>query len=174
MPERADNDNEQTWPPRFAPAFIGWSAVVLLGLFLLIAGWFRAVYDAAGLFDGATAERHAAAFALLVIGLLLLLGGVLFSLIEAKSPPPSSVPTATTTITTSAAVTTTETTAINVGDALSGVVGAIAGHKRSTVLFSLGIFLCTLAAAGSGLVDVSLGDPQDPTQPTTTTTSDGD
>ncbi len=142
-------DPERGWPPRFDNATIGWAAVALLILFLAVAGWFRSVFHSADLLDaGDEAAEHAAAYVLFVLGLLSILAGILFALIEQRRPPAAApspqIPAA--------------RGAQDVVGAVGKVVETFKDKKVSTILFSIGLVLIGLAAAGSGLVDVSIGE----------------
>lgn len=175
-------DPEKTWPSRFGAAFIGFAALALTIVFAGISVLLRMVFDSAHLFTGTDAAPvtsneatvRVLAFALLVIVLLLLHVGALFALIEAKTPP---MPVAIRIVPDGQIEALTEgfsATAlpfVNVGGQLEKITGAIAGKRNSTTLFSLGFVLVLLAAAGSGLVNISVGTDDGTGTPGATTTS---
>lgn len=146
-PPQPPPDPERGWPPRFDSTTIAWAAVALLVLFLAVAGWFRSVFSDADLFDaGEDAAEHVAAYVLFVLGLLSILAGILFALVEQRRPPAPApaVPAA--------------RGGPDVVGAVGKVVETFKDTKVSTILFSIGLVLIGLGAAGAGLVDISVGE----------------
>ena len=148
-PPSPQPDPESGWPPRFDNSTIGWAAAALLVLFLALAAWFRSVFSDADLLDaGDEAAEHAAAYVLFVLGLLSMLAGILFALVEQRRPPAPAP----------AAQLPSARGGPDVVGAVGKVVESFKDKKVSTILFSIGLVLIGLAAAGSGLVDVSIGE----------------
>jgi hypothetical protein len=136
-------DPEAKWPPRFDGVAIAWFGVVLLLLFGTVAAWFRDVFDTAELFaKGSDASQHVAAYILFILGLFCLYAGVWFALIEARVPPSCGA----------------VVTAEDLTSKLGTVVEKLRGNKVSTILFSIGFALLAAAAAGSGIIDITVGD----------------
>ena len=138
-------DPERGWPPRFTNEFVGWTALLLVLVFVSVAGWFRSVFDGAGLLDsGDDAAENVAAYVLFIVGLLSILAGILFALIEARKPPPPSEGL------------------VGLGADPVNMVGKVIEFfhekKASTVLFSIGVVLLFLAAAGTGLIEINVGE----------------
>lgn len=161
-----EGDSEAGWPPRFDSSFIGWSAVVLLAVFLSVSGWFRTVWEAGGLFAGPQAPKHTLAYVLVIVGLLCILAALLFALIEAKTPPSSAAPPDEDKI----RELDRQVTPI---DMVASMAEALSTAKRSTALLSVGFVLLLLAATGTGMISLSIGDttPAAPSPTATPTTT---
>lgn len=142
---RQQPDPESGWPPRFSNDAISWIAIVLLVVFVSVAGWFRSVFDGADLLKaGEDAAENVSAYVLFIIGLLSILAGILFGFIEARKPPPA------------------EDGVRPLSSDPVGMVGKVIesfqGKKLSTILLSIGVVLLFLAAAGTGLIEINVGD----------------
>lgn len=149
-------DPEAGWPPRFNDGFIAASAILLLIVFSGIAALVRQVFDDAGLLEaGDDAAQHVAAYVLFVVGVLALLAALLFALIETRKAIvqlPDQAPRPR-----SAAV-----------PSIDKVLVAFGDRKLSRVLLAIAFVLLLGAAAGSGLVDLSIGDGDSTADPTET------
>jgi hypothetical protein len=148
-----ETEEEAGWRPRFSNEFIGWSGLLLLLLFLSMATWFRSVWDSASLLSGDGAASQAVVYVLVIVGLFLISAGVLFALTEARTPPlnaPQAMP--------GGLDQTGETQGVTPipGQLLS----AMAKHSASRVLLALGVSLILMAAAASGVVNISVGNQE--------------
>lgn len=157
QPRNPPADPEQGWPPRFDDAFLARAAVFLLVVFAGVAGLTTVAFLGATAPPGAARPaRDVAAYLLFVVGVLALLLGAFFALVEAKKPmvrvtvsadiPELSLLTA------DLAATAVPT------EAVAKAVDAFGGRRVSAVLLGIGFTLVTLAAAGAGLVSLSVGD----------------
>lgn len=151
------SDPEAGWPPRFGDRFLTGSGLVLaVGVFGLLWLLHRVFKNAALFHGGANSARDAAAFVLFMLGVVALAAGMFFALVEARKPVEKPV-----------AVVSGETgTDLVKAEGVAGVVptkfvgdvaDSFSGRKVSVVLFAVAFALVTLAAAGSGLVSLSVG-----------------
>lgn len=171
-PPAGSPGDEAGWPPRFSDRFLAWSAAALAVVFAGIAVLVYVAFDAAT-GEGASIElREAAALVLFVIGVLALLLGAFFALVEARKPTVQVVTTAISDARAGAPL----RKAKGGDEALPGgsiteVVESFSGRRVSAVLLAIGFSLVTLAAAGSGLVSVSVGDDAQTGSPAPTPTA---
>lgn len=149
-------------PPRFSNEFIAWAALVLLVLFVVVAGWFRSVWESAGLFTGQRAAQNAMAYVLVIVGLFFVLAALLFALVEATKPAaaPQAAP-GDPPVTTGGA---------DPAGLVTKLVETLSTQKRSTALLALGFTLLVLAAVGSGLINISVTSGGPSPSPTETPT----
>lgn len=208
-------DPEATWPPRFVPRSLLTAGLMLALLFLALTGFFREVFDGAGLLTNQKTGSNVAAYVLFEIGLLALLAGLFFALVEARTPPPPPPPAPPppppppepelerVDVPSDVAVmlglsageysvflqrtpggqqpriltngggspppdVPPKPTHNAVTQAADAASAAFSGRAMSRVLLAIGLTLITLAAAASGLVNLSVGDAPAAVTPTET------
>lgn len=141
-------DPEGSKPPRFSDSFVTWSGVLLLLAFGSVAAWFRDVFDAADLFSADGGAGHVGAYVLFITGLLMLFGAAWFAIVEATRPPQPSGGVA-------------GVTGVEVVDPVvmvGSVIDKVADRKMSRVLLAMSFVLLVLGAAGTGMINISIGE----------------
>lgn len=160
-PENAPSkpaEAEASWPPRFSDKFLACSAGALVVVFVGGAWLIYVAFDSTIAAKTVTTSRNAAAFIVFVLGLLALLLGAFFALVEAKKPAVqvTAVPVAGENIR-QLGINAQAQTALDAS--VTKMAESFSGRRVSAVLLAIGFTLVTVAAAGSGLVSVSVGDP---------------
>ena len=128
------------------------SGGALAVVFFVVSGMLWIAFDAAALFKNeSTKGRHVAAFVIFVLAVLALLLAAFFVLVEARKPVVASQQVA--------AIGPAATTVAGVPaiELVTKVVDAFSGRKASAALFGIAFALAVIAAAGTGLIEVSIG-----------------
>lgn len=155
-------DPTTSQPNRFEPGDLVKAGVLLIGLFAAVVGVLVATFWWSGLIKSGSSPNNGYALALLAIAALLLISGIFCFLVEAKKPPEPSAATTPAGPPPGGG----QPPGVNPTELLKGVVDSLQGQKTSNILFALFFVTMLIAAAGSGLVSLSIGTPA-----TTTTTT---
>lgn len=149
-----------TWPARWDGNALFWTAAILFAAWGSVIGLLAAQFSSAGWFDKESdISNGPMTFGLLAIGVLLLFAGAFFVLYESKQPP-----------TDGAADINRRNATVDPAGLLKGALETLKDAKASAALFAMGFALVVLAAAGSGLISISVGEQNSGNTGSTSTT----